>query len=530
MLDELRVENLGILDDVTIEPGLGLVVVSGETGTGKTMLLGALRLLTGSRPPSGMIGQRGDETIVEGRFIAEGQEMVLARRVAKGRSRAYLNGGMVPAKVLEGQTAQIVEIIGQHDRLDFARPAPLRRLVDTRLASVSVIDTYRNAWEEVRRIEADLDAVGGDRRILERERDLLRYQRDDINSAGFRKGDDEVLHRDAARLRNAAELIERLSNARAALDTGAGAIGETIEELKQIASIDSSAAPLLGEADELAVGTSELSTRLRQMAEVLEHDPEALEDVELRIARLADLRRKYGATLDDVLRFGVEVERRLVDLDGLLDRSEVLGSELAEATARLAEAGTALRVARANAAKVIETEAGVHLRELGFVDAFLELTVDSADAGPNGADIVRVMFASDRRLQPGPVERVASGGELSRLVLALRLAADVGDVPIVAFDEIDAGVGGQIALALGRKLAKLAAGRQVLCVTHLPQVAAFAEHHFVVTRDGNRARVERVEGEDRLRELTRMLAGLPESKRGRSHAEELIAAAQRHDG
>ncbi|GBD83742.1 DNA repair protein RecN [bacterium BMS3Abin02] len=529
MLDELKVENLGILDEVTIEPGPGLVVVSGETGAGKTLLLGALRLLMGGRVSTDTIGPRTAEAMIEGRFVIDHEEMVLARRVTAGRSRAYVDGHMVPARTLEERTQSLIEIIGQHDRLKLARPGAMRNLVDARLNSRSVLESYRDAWENVKGLEADLEALGGDRRALEREHDLLSYQHNDIISAGFQAGDDERLRQSATRLRNAGELTEGLSRVRTALEDTITAAGWAIDELRTVTGLDPSTVPLLAEADEVAVRAGELFTQVRQLAEGIEHDPAALDVLEQRIARLADLQRKYGATLDDVLGFGVRVGHRLEQLDRLLSRADAIGDDLGEAKKELEAAGRSLLLAREEAARTIEGEAAQHLRELGFSDASFRITVEETQAGPNGADTVRVLFASDSRLDAAPIDRFASGGELSRIVLALHLAADVGHVPIVAFDEIDAGVGGETALALGRKLAKLAVNRQVLCVTHLPQVAAFAERHFVVTREGIRARVGRVEGDDRLRELSRMLAGLPESEQGRRHAEELIAAAQRYD-
>lgn len=526
MLDEIRVENLGILDDVTIHPGPGLIVFSGETGAGKTMLLGALRLLTGS---AAQVGGKAD-SMVEGRFVVDDREMVLSRRIANGRSRGYLDGAMVPAKRLEDETAQIVEIVGQHDKHQLSRPAALRKLIDARLESTGPLDDYRAAWEQVQQLRDDLLAVGGDRRALERERDLLIYQRKDIRSAGFHEGDDERLRAEAARLRNAAELIERLSRAQDSLTRGADELGVVVDELKHVADIDHSTGPLLGEAEESAVRMGELSTGVRQLRESLDHDPAALNELELRLSRLGDLRRKYGDTLHDVLEFAVGAEERVAELDALLKRSETLGGDLEAANVRLEDAGKSLRVAREHAGKAIEQEALVHLRELGFADPVLVVDVEEADATAGGADVARIRFSSDRRIEPGPVDRVASGGELSRLVLALHLASSVGDVRVSAFDEIDAGVGGETAFVLGRKLAKLAQTRQVLCVTHLPQVAAFATRQFVVTREGNRASVRAVEGEDRLRELTRMLAGLPESRQGRNHAAELIAAARGQGG
>jgi DNA repair protein RecN (Recombination protein N) len=525
VLDELRVMNLGILEDVRIEPGEGLTVVSGETGAGKTMLLGALRLLTGQRAPSDAIGPHGDETLVEGRLIVDGTDMVLTRRIGGRGSRAYLDGEMVPNRVLDDRTDDLIEIVGQDDRFHLLRPSALRALVDSTVNDVAAIERYRNAWKEVRRLEDDLQLLGGDREALERERDILRYQLQDITSAGFRQGDDDILTGRAARLRSAGELTDRLDHARGALDTVIDAAGEVIGELRNVARVDPTSVQLAEAADTLGVLSADLARLVREMAESIEHDPAVLEEVELRLGRLAELRRKYGTTLEQVLAFAEEAEDRLQELERLLDHADTLGAELDAARAELDAAGAVLVELRRMASTAIESDVAVQLADLGLGDARLSITVEPSVPGPDGADTVKVTFSSDPRMTPGPLERIASGGELSRVVLALRLAGHAGDAPILAFDEIDAGVGGETALVLGRKLARLAEGRQVLCVTHLPQVAAFADHHLVVTRVGTSAVVERVDGESRLRELSRMLAGLPESVQGRLHAQELLAAA-----
>jgi len=525
VLDELRVVNLGILEDVRIEPGEGLTVVSGETGAGKTMLLGALRLLTGQRAPSDAIGPHGDQTLVEGRLIVEGTDMVVTRRIGGRGSRAYLNGEMVPNRVLDERTDDLIEIVGQDDRFHLLRPSALRALVDSALNDVGAIERYRNSWREVRRLEEDIALLGGDREALERERDILRYQFHDITSADFRQGDDEVLTGRAARLRSAGELTERLDRARSGLDTIIDATGEVIGELRGVARVDPTSAQLAEAADTLGVLGADLSRLVRELAESVDHDPATLEGVELRLGRLAELRRKYGSTLGEVLAFAAGVEERLQELERLLDHAGTLGEKLDAARMELTAAGTVLVEARRMAATQIESDAAKQLTDLGLGRARLSISVEPSVPGPDGADAVKVGFSSDPRMAPGPLERIASGGELSRVVLALRLATHAGDAPILAFDEIDAGVGGETALVLGRKLARLAEGRQVLCVTHLPQVAAFANHHLVVTRVGTSAVVERVEGETRLRELSRMLAGLPESVQGRLHAQELLAAA-----
>lgn len=264
---------------------------------------------------------------------------------------------------------------------------------------------------------------------------------------------------------------------------------------------------------------------LRRESDELELDPAELASVEERLALLQRLGRKYGETLEEILEFGGRAAARAEELERLLERSSGLEEDISRSETELEEAGDLLREARRAAARRVADEALHHLGELGFNEPALELRVDPSAPGPHGADEVRLLFASHSALHPAPAGQIASGGELSRLVLSLRLATGAGEAPVVAFDEVDAGLGGAAALALGRKLDALAGHRQVLCVTHLPQVAAFADAHFVVERRGNRAAVRRVEAEERLEELTRMLSGLPESERGRRHAEELLALA-----
>jgi len=240
---------------------------------------------------------------------------------------------------------------------------------------------------------------------------------------------------------------------------------------------------------------------------------------------LAGLRRKYGATVDEVIAYGAEAEERAANLERLAARAETIAADIAAAEQTALATGEGLATVRRIAGKHLADEALEYLRQLGFREPVLTIEVDSAPPGPHGADRVRLLFASDAGLTPGPVSRVASGGELSRLVLAIRVAAGVADADVVAFDEIDAGIGGATALAMGELLARLAADRQVLVVTHLPQVAAFADTQFVVERVGREAAVRSVRGDERIAEVARMLGGIGASDSGRDHAAELLALA-----
>lgn len=525
MLDELAVHNLGILEDTRLDVGPGLIVVTGETGAGKTMLLGALRLLSGERSASELIGPFDDEARVEGRFIIGGEELVVSRKVGTARSRSYIDGTMVSVRHLAERTESLIEIVGQHDQLRITRRETIRALVDSHVDHVH-LRTYESAWSRLEALRADLDALGGDRRALERERDLLDYQVGEITGAGFAPGEDTVLLQRARRLAHAEELAQHLAGALHSVETALDAAGEALDHLRAATSLDPSLGELSQTGEEVVAALSELRTDTRRESENIERGPSELENTERRLALLGDLRRKYGDTLEAVLAYGAEAARRRDRLQTLLERAETLGRDVEEAHAAVIETGTVLRRARQKAAAVLTSRTAEHLIELGFTTPTLRITVSESPASPHGCDTIGILFSSDERLEPGPVSKVASGGELSRLVLALRLASGVGKTPIIAFDEIDAGVGGETALALGRKLAHLSEGRQVFCVTHLPQVAAFADQHVVVERDGVEATVRTVEGAERLRELSRMLAGLPSSVRGMDHAEELIAAAR----
>lgn len=531
MLEELYVENLGIIAASRIEPGAGLVAVTGETGAGKTLLLGALRLLRGDPARADRIGPLADEARVEGRFDLGEDEVVVARRVAAGRSRAYVDGAMVPAKSLAERLDAMVEIVEQHEHVSLGREASLRRLVDGLLdaSGSEAAGAYAQAWDRLARLRADRDQLGGDSRALTRELDLALHEAREIEAARLHPGEDVELKAALGRVRHAAEIMDSMALAGAAVDdeTGAGdRLRFALDRVRAARDLDPSLEPLVARLEAAIAEIEEVAADLRSVAEGIEHDPEALRSMEERAAAISDLKRKYGATVDEVIAYGAEAVSRADRLGALSARAETITAELDDARSACAAAGEALAEARRRAGKVLTAEALVLLGELGFRDPVLSIDVASAAPGAHGADRVTLAFASTSGLVPGPVSRVASGGELSRLVLAVRVAAGVADAEVVAFDEIDSGVGGATALAMGELLARLAAGRQVMVVTHLPQIAAFADAHFVVERHDDAAHVRRVDGEERLAELSRMLSGIEGSVRGRGHASELLDLAR----
>jgi DNA repair protein RecN (Recombination protein N) len=528
MLHHLRVRNLGVLEDATIAPGPGFTVITGETGAGKTMLLGALRLLEGSKASPNAVGPFGTEAVAEGLFGDDEHEIGATRVVpGEGKSRAYVDGNVVAASVLGEKLSGLVEIVGQHDRLALRKPRAIMDIIDTRLdddgqnARASYLDT----WSRYRAAIADQRRLGGDNMALERELDLLRYQSGEIGAAGLKPGDDAHMEALAARLRNTELIRESVSSALEDLDRVTAGSGEVVSTLRKLAGIDPTFAAHSEMAEDVDARVSDLRRLMRQAADSIEEDPEALAELETRLNLLGDLKRKYGRTLEEVLEFGEDAARRASELESLLEQSASIGQLLTGLEAELATEGERLSEARIRSGRQIEEDTRAHLTELGLPTAVLRIELAGQTPGASGADDVTMSFASDKRMTPGPIHEVASGGELSRLMLALRLSSRDPGTGTMVFDEIDAGVGGATALTLGRKLADLAVDTQVLCVTHLPQVAAHATTHYIVERDGSRAVVRLVDGGDRLTELSRMLAGLPDSERGREAAAELLEGA-----
>ncbi len=528
MLDELIVKNLGVIEGAELRPGPGLVVITGETGTGKTLLLGALRLLIGGAADSKAVGPFGEEAVAGGRWIVDGKEVAVTRRVPKqGRSRGYLDGMVASTASLSQAVGDLVEIIGQQDHLRLRRSGQVREILDATLDELGkqAYASYRERWEEKRRLEGMRSALGGGRAALERELDMVSFQADEIEAAGFSPDEDQRLIVEVRRLRNREALRGHLGRAGEGLAAAQEAWSGTSGELNAALALDPGLEGVMSVVDSVERLMEEATYQMEDAAEGLDADFGTLEELEQRLARLGNLRRKYGSTLAEVLEFGARAARRRDEIQELLVTADDLEGDLADAEREVTRWGEALSEARRRAARELAGTALQHLQELGFGRPVLRFEISGGPASSNGCDRVRLLFSSDERLAPGEVGRVASGGELSRLVLALRLAAGSGTASTMVFDEVDAGLGGAVALSLGRKLAAVSKGAQVLCVTHLASVAAFADQHWVIERQGASASVRLVSGEGRVAELTRMMSGDPDSVSGRSAARELLGTA-----
>jgi len=544
VLIELRVRDLGVIEDTAIDIGDGMTALTGETGAGKTLVVEALELLVGGRADPVLVRSRAREALVEGRF-SNGEvdldtedrvdaedpvedetsgETVLARVLpASGRSRAWVDGRMATATALSEVGSRLVDLHGQHSHQSLLDPVSQRSALDA-FAGVDLapLSLARNA---VRSLTAEMKSLGGDESERAREIDLLRHQVAEIEGACISSpSEDEALSSEEARLSGAAALRDAAASALTDLDSESGggldAIGRAVAHLEGHEQL----CELRDRAHGLQADAADLASELRVVTETWEDDPERLAAVSARRARLADLRRKYGSTLEEVTKYGENARRRLNDLESADERSAVLALRVTEAQANLASAEATVRAARLRAAPRLAKAVEGHLRNLAMPAARLEVVLDDDPAGDN------VMFLLGAN--PGepslPLNKVASGGELARAMLALRLVV-AGGRPTLVFDEVDAGIGGAAAEAVGRALAELAAHHQVLVVTHLPQVAAFANHQFVVEKQVHlgrtRAVVRPLGHEERVVELARMLSGRPASASARHHAEELLADA-----
>ena len=534
MLEELVVANLGLIRSASVEFSPGLTVVTGETGTGKTLMLGALRLLMGASAPKGLIGPHGTDIDVSALLIDGDEETTLRRTVNAKRSKAYLDGAIATAGALSDATTGRIAIVGQHDQHTITSSAGVRALVDRKLGpkGTKAREDYLDAWRayEARRDEAK--TLGGDLRALEREAEMLEFQIAEIEDASFVVGEEVDLRGRVARLRSAESLAVEASDALTALgDDGASLyLDAATRSIRRANDVDPTISDIADRLDATVAGLSEIVSDLVRYSTNLTSEPEELDRAEERLALLGTLKRKYGDSIDDILTFHKDASARLTHLRLLLESAADIEERIARAEATVRSAGSALSQQRTKAAGAISDTATEHLKDLGFGDPVVVIEVVGADPTAHGADTISLLFASDRSLDPAPVSAVASGGELSRLVLALTLSAGGAEADVVAFDEIDAGIGGATALAMGMKLATLAVDRQVICVTHLPQVAAHGSTHLVVRREGTTASVAAVAGDERVSEIARMLAGLGESDTAQQHAVELLERASSGGG
>lgn len=524
MLVELHIENLGIIADARLTFGPGLTTVTGETGAGKTMIIEALSLLVGARAETTMVRSGCDEARVEGRFVVGDDEVICARVVPRdGRSRAYVNGRLATASQLEELGVSLVDMHGQHDHQSLLTMHAQRDALDE-FAGVDLTE-LKLARERLTELDALLATLGGDERARAREIDLLGFQVREIDEAHLVSDvEDEELSNEEDLLADISGNKESLYAASALIADDEGIsdlLGQAIAHLHHRDALANLAERLRSVQAELR----DVAAELRDTAESIDEDPARLEEIRTRRQLLVDMRRKYGDTIADVVRYGDEARTRLEELVGLEARAATLDADRESARQALVAAQSAVRAVRESAAPTLAQKVQAVLRTLAMPHVVVGVNVDG-DAG----DKVSFTIAANPGTPPQPLNKVASGGELARTMLSLRLVLGAGPQCVV-FDEVDAGIGGEAAVAVAGALAELGAQVQVLVVTHLAQVAAGATAHVHVEKvvsGGTTVATARVlSADERVQEIARMLSGGVAERAALAHAEELLASGMR---
>ena len=552
MLTELRIKNFAIIESLTLPLARGFNVLSGETGAGKSIIVGALGLLLGERANADVIRTGAERATVEGVFdVADRPEIralldergidvdentvVLKREIATGRARAWINGTTVNAGLLAEVGCQLVNLHGQHEAQTLLDPEAQRRILDAFSGATEQATSMRRAHTELSSIIREIGDLTKRRADAERRADYLRHVVKEIGEAQLTDGEDVKLEEEARRLENAEELRGLASGIADALDgeedTVLQKLAAIARHLSAIQRIDPTLARLQESYDSAYYSIEALARELEDYEASIDLDPSRLEDVRRRRDLLFRLTKKYGGTLADVIRTGNEAraELDLVDSAGL-DLRQLETRERA-ARAAVKETAHALTEMRAAGAERLARAVDEVLPDLGMPDGHVMVALRPVrDIGPNGAEDIEICVALNVGHEPRPLSRVASGGELSRVMLALKtILARLDRVPTLVFDEVDAGIGGRVGLQVGETMRSVASHHQVFAITHLPQIAARAHHHILVSKGARggvtTADVAVLDGDERVTELARMLGGDPESDVSRAHARELLESA-----
>lgn len=570
MLTELRIQDYAIIDDLDLKFGPGLLIFTGETGAGKSIIIDAVELLIGGRADSTVVRSGAEKALLEAAFYLdpvvrgpvmellsreelldeqEAEEVLVSREIRlEGRNICRVNGRVVTLGLLREIGDAMVDVHGQSEHLSLLRVRHHRRLLDRYVEVDEPLANYRQAYRALSKVREELSILRGRERDAAQRADYLSFQIDEIETAKLEPGEEEQLKSEQARLANAEKLTNLSEAAIAALEEGlrgeisaSDLVGQAVESIETLAGVDESLDSLHTEAQALLEGVGEIARRLRVYSEGVEFNPSRLDEVEERLSLIQDLRRKYGASIEEILAFAQEAREELEGITHAEERISELAEQERGLLGEVGARGQRLAEIRRQASAELSTAVEQELNDLQMEGAEFEVE-QSWEEDPSGAPVDgrRVAFGPDGLDQieflvapnPGeglkPLVKTASGGETSRLMLGLKgVLAKADETPTLIFDEIDQGIGGRVGAVVGSKLRRLAADHQVLCITHLPQLAAFGEGHYKVdkvVRDGRTVtQVRPLEGEHRTTELAVMLGG--DTPPNRESAQALLAEA-----
>ncbi|MBI1318227.1 MAG: DNA repair protein RecN [Candidatus Hydrogenedens sp.] len=536
MLETLRIQNFALIERIELDFGPGFNVLTGETGAGKSILIGALQLVLGARASSDVVRQGEQRAIIEMTvkldelspaltdLLAEQElepedgRLLLARHVgADGRSKAFAGGRLVPLSILAAIGDELVDLHGQHEHQSLLKSDRQLLLLDAYAGSGALAADVREAVAALRVSEAELEALQQEDRERERRIDFLRHELAEIQKAAFKPGEDEELKARLKRIQNAEQIHTLASDAYGMLygnDEGAAldAIDRALNEVQELAQLDETLAPTLRELTEARELVNGVAETLRGYTEESDFDAGELEELNQRNALLGQLKRKYGGTVEEILAYGARAAEELDRFDTRDARVAELTKQCAAQRDSAGKAAAALGKQRRSAAKKLDQAITANLQELGMKGAVFQTSIEHAPLTSTGTDDVKFLLAANPGEPAKPLRQVASGGEVSRIMLALKAVfAEADAIPTLIFDEIDTGVGGEVARAVAGKIAGLAATHQVLCVSHLAQIGAVATTHFRVAKASDSGHtvtaVTEVTGKERIEEIARLLDG-----------------------
>jgi DNA repair protein RecN (Recombination protein N) len=543
MLRELRVINYAIIDSLTLEFGPGLNILTGETGAGKSIVIGALGIALGERAYTDMIKTGKTEASVQALFdtlahpvietmgIAPNEEIIIRRNISSsGKGKAYINDSIVTVQSLAELGRSLVDIHGQHEHQSLLTPENQMNLLDKFGRLEGECEAVSSLHHDAQALRRRLDGLRTGERERAQRMDLLRFQIREIESTSLSPGEDTALEEERRILSNLSRLNELSESSYALLYSGEGSTSETLTSaastVKEVASIDQEAEEALRIIEEALPLIEEASLSLRNLKDKYQMDPARLEEVENRIELITNLKRKYGETVEAILAYRDEALAELSDIENADETAEELEEKLRRKETLLHQAAESLSLKRRESAKRVEGAVNGVLTGLALEKSEFRIAITSVPPSLQGMDAVEFLFTAHRGEALRPLHRVASGGELSRVMLAIKSVLRAADrIPVLIFDEVDAGIGGRTAQNVADKLREISSAHQVLCITHLPQIASMADHHFVIEKKETSGRirvtVRELTGEKRQEEIARMLGG-DVTETSLEHARELI--------
>jgi DNA repair protein RecN (Recombination protein N) len=567
MLAELRIKDLAIVDEIDIVFSRGLNVLTGETGAGKSIIINSVNMLLGDRTFDGLIRTGAEAATAEALFdisdhaeieeklraigVDDAKELLIKRMVASsGRSRVFVNGTLSTLALISRIGEILLSIYGQNEHQNLQRAERHLDILDEYGGLNAFRTQYEESFHEMDGLIRELQSLREAEDQLIKDRELMRFQSQEIAAAQLKENEEETLQEQRRILSNAEKLFERADAAETILYSGESSVSEklhtVLQNVEEIARIDPSIDSLAKTLESSIYQLEEVAYSLRDYRGKIEYDPDGLEAVEHRLDELQRLKKKYGPTIQDILQFKERVDDQLERLDSRDERTKTLEERLVKAQQKTIELGRTLSQKRKGAATAFERVMEEELGSLGMANTVFEVRFDvnrsvsrekwidvvNVSLGPRGMDTAEFYISPNVGEEPRPLSRIASGGELSRIMLAIkRIIASAEPGQTLIFDEVDAGIGGAVAEVVGKKLKDLSSYHQVVCVTHLPQIACFADVHHRVTKsirqNRTRALVEELDSQERIDEIARMLGGLRITEKTRAHATEMIENARK---